>query len=292
MGGTINVRERLPKDTVWVLGLVVSGSLIYSMFRGQVPFGSDSHAYWLAWRGPMYTVGPSTTDAYLYSPLFAEVIWPLTLLPWPLFAALVSLANALLLAWLLKPLGWNWALPLWLTGLSEVVSGNVDVLLAMSALAGLRWPVAWALSAFTKVTPTMGPLWFLLRREWRRLALSLLGIIVVALPSVAMTPGLWAQWFRFLMAHAGETRIALGLRLSPPLIVRLPVGLALLAWGARSDRQWTIPVAMVLCTPVLWHGSFTMLAAIPRLQRSGPVTPRPGDAPEGTLKPRSSADCD
>lgn len=261
----ISLRERLPRDSVWVLGLSMAGLMVYWTLTGQTPIGSDSHAYWLAWRRPMYTVGPSTTDAFLYSPLFAQVIWPLTKLPWPLFAGLVSLTNAALLAWLLKPLGWTWSVPLWLTGLPEVVSGNVDILLALAALEGLRRPITWAVPALTKVAPTLGPVWFLLRREWRQLALAVTGTLVIALPSVLLTPELWRQWLEFLWVHAHESGIALGLRLSPPLLVRLPFALALLVWGAPRERVWVLPVAMLLCTPVLWQGSFTVLAALPRM---------------------------
>ena len=262
----ISVRERLPRDSVWILGLTMAAFLGYWMLNGRVPFGSDAHAYWLAWRGPMYTTGPSTPDAYLYSPVFAQILWPVAQLPWPIFAAAMSLVNAVLLAWLLKPLGWRWSIPWWLAGSPEVVSGNVDVLLALAALVGLRRPIAWALPALTKVVPTVGPLWFLVRREWRQLAVALVGTLVVALPSMALTPTLWRQWLEFLLDHASESRGALGLRVSPPLLVRVPIGLVLLVWGALRDRRWTIPVAMLLCTPVLWQGSFTLLAAIPRLR--------------------------
>jgi hypothetical protein len=47
--------------------------------------GYDSHAYWLTRRGSRYLAAPGRHDAYLYSPAFAQVIRPLTLLPWPVF---------------------------------------------------------------------------------------------------------------------------------------------------------------------------------------------------------------
>ena len=51
------------------------------------------------------------------------------------------------------------------------------------------------------------------------------------------------------------------------LIYRAPVGVALVAYGARRNWRWTVPVGMVLCTPVFWAGTFALLAAIPRLQQ-------------------------
>lgn len=60
----------------------------------------------------------------------------------------------------------------------------------------------------------------------------------------------------------------------PALIYRLPVAVLLVAWGAHFDRRWVLPIGMVLASPVLWLGTFTMLAALPRLQhRSMPPAP-------------------
>lgn len=69
----------------------------------------------------------------------------------------------------------------------------------------------------------------------------------------------------------------------PPAMLRIPVGIALLTWGALKDRRWVVPVAMLLCTPVLWLGSLTLLAAIPRIQlaqadQASPPIPEPSDA--------------
>ena len=47
----------------------------------------DAHAYWTAWQGGMYDTPWLVNGAYSYSPAFAQLIWPLTLLPWPVFAA-------------------------------------------------------------------------------------------------------------------------------------------------------------------------------------------------------------
>ncbi len=61
---------------------------------GQHGVGWDAHAYYVAWSGGLYEELPETRDAYNYSPLFAQVIWPLTLLPWPAFCALLVGAAA------------------------------------------------------------------------------------------------------------------------------------------------------------------------------------------------------
>ena len=262
----INVRERLFRDTAWIYGLFESGYLIFVLITGRIGFGNDSHAYWLAWRGPMYTTAPGTVNAYLYSPLFAQLIWPLAQLPWPLFGIVVSLVDALVLAWLLKPLGWKWAVAFWLAGLPEIVGGNISALIAVAAVLGFRRPGTWALSALTKITPTLGPFWFLVRREWRALAITILATVAVAIPSVVAAPHLWLEWFDFLRSHLSESTHPTGMPFLGPMTLRVPIGLALVAWAALKNRRWYLPIGMYLCYPVLWVGAFTLLASIPRIR--------------------------
>ena len=71
---------------------------------GWYGIGWDAHAYYVAWYGGLYEELPGSVDAYNYSPLFAQVIWPLTLLPWPVFCAVFVGAAAAGVAWLLRPL--------------------------------------------------------------------------------------------------------------------------------------------------------------------------------------------
>ena len=53
-----------------------------------------------------------------------------------------------------------------------------------------------------------------------------------------------------------------------PLWVRLPAAVAIVVWGARTDRRWTVPVAAMLALPALWYGGISMLlAVIPLLDR-------------------------
>jgi hypothetical protein len=44
----------------------------------------------------------------------------------------------------------------------------------------------------------------------------------------------------------------------------LPLAGALVWWGARTDRPWTVPVGAVLALPIVWvHGLVIALAALP-----------------------------
>lgn len=260
------MRARLLRDTAWILGVVCAIYASLSVWaRG---FGVDAHAYWLAWHGPMYTTAPGTPDAYLYTPAFAQAVWPLAQLPWPVFVFMFTVGIGATLGWLLKPLGWKWGLPLWLAGLPEVVSGNIFILMALVAVVGFSAPGSWAFVALTKIAPCVGPLWFLVRGEWKKLALALVSTGIIAGVSAAFAPHLWQEWLSFILRHAGESTGPIGSPFMPPPAFRIPVGIGLVMWGARRNKCWTIPVAMFICTPVLWLGSFTLLAAIPRLQAS------------------------
>jgi len=254
----------LARDTAKLLGVLCA---LFAAVTAWHPhsFGWDSHAYWLAWRGMMYGAAPMTRDAYLYSPAFAQAIRPMAYLPWPVFAAIWSALLAVVLAWLLAPLRW-WAIPLWLAGLPEIISGNVFVLLAVVAVLGLRHRWLWAFAALTKITPCVGPVWFAVRREWRQLGVSVGVTVAVAALSLAVAPHLWVDWIRFLGHQADKSGHTLGAEIWPPIAYRLPVAVLLVAWGARTNRRWVLPVGMVLASPVVWLGTYTMLAALPRLQ--------------------------
>src|SRR5512146_100196 len=93
----------------------------------------DVYAYWVTGTGFDYaTAHQGTTGAYLYSPAFAQLIWPLTRLGWPLFAGIWTGIVAVPLAWL----GGRYALgllllpPVFLT----VACGQLDILFAVVAI--------------------------------------------------------------------------------------------------------------------------------------------------------------
>ncbi|HSN07140.1 MAG TPA: hypothetical protein VLV82_07315, partial [Candidatus Angelobacter sp.] len=53
----------------------------------------DGATYFDVWRAsPMYHLPPNAHGAYLYSPVFAQIVAPLTLMPWWAFSALWLLA--------------------------------------------------------------------------------------------------------------------------------------------------------------------------------------------------------
>ncbi len=266
----MSVRRRLLRDAFLVLAVYLAIHAI--AMCAEYGIGWDAHAYYVAWSGGLYEALPGSIDAYNYSPLFAQVIWPLTLLPWAVFCAVLVGAAGAGVAWLLRPLPLVLAVGGWLACLPEILSGNIFWLLAVMAVVGFSHASAWCVAAFTKVLPCMGPVWFLARGEWRRLATFVVTALALLTVSVLISPQAWLDWLDFLRTSAGDSSGLI--YLSPfaipiPLVLRFPLALVVVVVAARTDRPWLVPVSMVLASPVVGWGTFAMLAAIPRLRGLG-----------------------
>jgi len=248
-----------------VAGLIFTGLYLLILVGGQGFL--DAHAYWATDLAHLYqgaVVGGR--DAYLYSPAFAQLIWPLTQLPFPVFAVLWAAAEGLCLLWLLRPLPWSWKVPFLLLASPELVSGNIHVFLAVAIVLGFRYPAAWAAALLTKVTPGIGLLWFAVRREWRSLAVALGATAAIAAVSFLVAPSLWPAWFSVLANNTGTGGVS---ELAVPIWVRLPPAIVIVVWGALTGRRWTVPVAATLAVPAFYLHTLTMLYAIFRLEWVG-----------------------
>ena len=74
-------------------------------------------------------------------------------------------------------------------------------------------------------------------------------------------PQLWQEWFAFLRdAQSGVTveQFQIGL----PLWSRLVAAAALVVWGARTSRRWTVVLAATIGLPILWPSGFAICAAL------------------------------
>jgi hypothetical protein len=287
------VRARTPRVTLvdaWVplrnvLIAIACLCTVYGIVivRHQI-LGYDSHAYWLEWREGLYAAAPGQKDAFLYSPAFAQIIWPVTLLPWPVFLGIWTLGSGMIFAWLLKPLGWRLGTAAFVLCLPAILIGNITALFALVLVFGFRWPAAWAFPLLAKVTPAVGILWFLARKEWRSAFVALgIGLGIAGL-SLALDPHLWVKWIQLLMSpgsfddpsRTGHTKQQV------PFYPRLMLACVLTVIAARTDRKTLLPLAAALATPVFWAPmSLTVLAANPRLrlQEQRPRSARPDRLP-------------
>jgi len=233
-------------------------AVVYFASRGQL--GVDAHAYWLTGNhAQVYGPPPNTHDAFLYSPAFAQLVWPLAQLPWTAFFAVWVIAETAVFAWLLKPLGAAWGVPALLLCGFEIEQGNITGFLALALVLGMRRPGTWALPLLTKVLVCLGPIWFVARGEWRALRTFALTTAVIVGLSVLVSPHLWADWVRFLFDHRGS---------DPSAPLRFVAAAACVVVAARRNKPWVLAPAMILASPLLTGiGEYlSLLAAIPRLR--------------------------
>jgi hypothetical protein len=258
----------------WVLGIV----------HGLIPYGAcgnidmvpcDAYSYWAVDSTP-YTW--ESNLEFRYSPAFLWFLWPLQQLPWEAFLSIWTLAHIAGLIWLRA--GWLLIVP----GLNEdVLRGNISVFLAVAVVLAVRrsngaW---WAPTLLTKITPGVGLVWHIVRREWSGAAAAVVVTAVVIGVGFAVQPDLWRAWIGTLI-DAGRT-YEIGHPLGP-LAVRTALAAALITLGAWTARAWLVPVAVFLAVPGLWAFNWALLAAVPRLIQRDVREPSPKD----TARPASA----
>jgi hypothetical protein len=226
-----------------------------------LPSGMDARCYWLPSLSDPYLHSNWTEQiAYPYSPAFLLVLEPIRHLPWPAFMAVWAAVLMAAMLYLTGPrlilLGLAWF------GLMEIWGGNIELLVAVAIVLGFRWPAAWSFVLLTKITPGIGLLWFAVRREWRSLALALGATAAVVAVSYVLLPDAWARWPQVLESNVGKNGTWAAVPI--PLVVRLPVAVAVVVWGALKNYRWAVPIASMLALPALWYGGLSIaLAALP-----------------------------
>ena len=245
----------------------VAWSMIVAFSAPGHPWSTfqEARCYWLPTLEDPYRLSTWTSQvAYVYSPAFLQLMAPISWLPWPLFVGIWAAILIGVVRWLTGP---RW---LWLAMIAaamELSGGNISLLLALAVVLGFRWPATWAFILLTKITPGIGLLWFAVRREWRQLGLALAATAIVVVVSAAVLPGAWRDWIDVLMTNADAGRTGTWAALPIPLWARLPAAAALVVWGARTDRRWTVLVASMIALPALWYGGFSMLIALFAIRR-------------------------
>jgi glycosyl transferase family 87 len=233
--------------------------------------GQDARCYWQATLADLYLHSTwNDPIAYVYSPAFLQLAAPLIALPWQAFVAVWAALAIAATRFLTGPRLFAAGLLFPFTAM-EIAGGNIHLLSAAAIVLGFRWPAAWALILLTKITPGIGLLWFAVRREWRPLGIALGVTAAVAAASFVTMPDAWRDWVGVVASNAGRGGTWASVPL--PLWMRLPVAIALVVWGARTDRAWTVPVSAMLALPALWYGGLSMLLAVIPLLPAGDRTP-------------------
>jgi hypothetical protein len=249
----------------WLIALFALVLALYMAGSGD----PDRELYLTAVVRPLY--GPTPADLpfpFLYSPVAVEVFRLLEWMPMNLFLTLFGLAGCVAVAWLVAPLGVRWAPQIFLIVLPITLHGNLEWLFALVAVLALRSPLVWAIPLLTKVSPGVGAFWYVGRREWRSFAVAVAFPSAIAGVSIALDPALWRDWLAMLARMVATGGMYSNL-LNVPLQLRGPIALALVLWGGRRGRAWTIVVAMVLTRPDLSWTELATLVALPRLLLAG-----------------------
>jgi hypothetical protein len=257
--------------TVWRLSsfgvacLALIWAVLDTHLIGRV-FG-DSTSYWSAWHGPLYDPSaPLWTPHFVYAPPAALAFWALAQLPEGAFVVLWAAVGAAAYVWLLAPLPLPARVPAIAAGTLFALNGNIEWLLALVAVFGLRWPTLWLVALFTKAAPFLGFAWFVIRREWGSVArTALVGLVIVGVSAILL-PGAWPTWIGMVRAFGSQTETAVN-QLVPavPFAVRFVGAAALLLWGALRGRPIVLPFVLALCQPDMQPWAFGFLAAVPRL---------------------------
>ena len=241
---------------VWVF-LIVYGVVGYGLCGNTGTVPCDAFSYWAVDSTP-YTW--ETNLEYRYSPAFLWVIGPFQLMPFEAFLAVWTAAHIVALVWLRA--GWFLVVP----GLNDdVLRGNISTFIALFAVLAIQRSAAWwAPVLLTKITPAVGLVWHLVRREWPQVVGTAAITGAVGLVGFVLAPDLWRAWIDTLLT--AEATYELGHPLGP-LPLRLAIAAAVTAFGAWTGRAWLVPIAMLVAVPGLWAFNLGLLAAVPRLIR-------------------------
>jgi hypothetical protein len=247
-----------------IAGAIFAVSQGLAAARGEPLVLYDAHAYWsaAALDDPYRSTINGGFDAvgglyeYKYPPPLAQVMAPLHFIPWPIFATLW----AFMLFCVVLFLAGRWA-PLALLFppvLGELWLGNINLLIALAIVLCFRASATWSFVLLTKITPGIGLAWFLVRREWKPLLIALLVTAAIAAVSYALAPSLWSDWWLAIQTQTGATVATPRQAVPVSLPVRLAIALVLVAWGARTERRWLVPIAAALAVPFAWWNVFSI----------------------------------
>lgn len=229
-----------------------------------VPHGVDDLGYYRS-RELYGVVWNTRPEAFIYSPAFAQVLWPFTSnLSYPAFHVALEVVQVAAVVWLLGPALALGFLLIPIFGDYYIVNGNITPLLAVALTQ--RW---WFAMLLTKVLPGVTILWLVGRRDWRGLALSLGITAAIAGVSFVLWPDAWFGWADALLRATSSPIKGWPI----PLWLRFPAAAAIALYAGRTNRAWLLPVAAMLSLGDVWWSSAVWLVACLRLGRRELVDP-------------------
>jgi hypothetical protein len=253
-----------------IAGIALAIGIAYAV-ANIIPVDTDM--YWRAGQSLHYYGTVWAADAnslYVYPPPLAQAIGLLTPIGWPAFVVgwtvfvfagfwastrrwsllVLALTAGAAILWGIDS---AFAKPLLLA-----MIGNVQPLLAAAVVIGFRWPAAWAFIILTKIAPGIGLLWFVFRREWRQLGIALGATAAIVAVSFVFAPAQWADFVRFIVANVNAP--SPNILVPVPLPVRIAMSVALIWWGAATNRRWVLPFAAGWASFALYEWTWLTMA--------------------------------
>ena len=247
---------RIARDGLVLIGVIAAVVfwVIYTQTGGDPV---DVRYYWAADPHNLYPHPElGEHNGYNYSPAFEFVVgwWR-----WVPFEVFVAIWRAILLAIVVYLAGpFTVFVLLTIPVASEINAGNIQLMLALAVVLGFRWSATWAFVLLTKLTPGIGLLWFVLRRQWRHLAFAFGATLAIAGVSFVLMPDQWFNYARLLTGAPAPSVAPYYL----PFWTRLPVAVALVLLGAWRNWKWPVVVAATVALPVYYIISSSMLVGV------------------------------
>lgn len=112
------------------------------------------------------------------------------------------------------------------------------------------------------MTPVVGLLWFVGRRDWRSLSVALAATAAVSVVSFALAPWMWTEWVAVLLDLAGRPAPQVAVVSLGPLWLRVLVAGAIAFVAGARGLRWPLVIVVVLALPSIWFHSLSMLLAM------------------------------
>lgn len=248
----------------------------------------DAHSYWLAGERvlrnlPLYAdAGIGDPGAYRYTPTFAVLAAPFSLLPELVFTWMYRIACLLCLRYLVGSwLATGWALLLPPVSI-ELNALNVTLPIAALTRWSLRGPTSTTAPLLLGFAASLKygsvfllPYLWLRRPEMRqRLLLGTAVLVGVTMVHIAVAPEVWVGFVRSLVQQSqsmnsapfvGEQLLSLVPSTLGDFLVRLAIATAMTAIAINRGWAWLVFTAATIAVPTLWLARLAPLVGVPRL---------------------------
>jgi alpha-1,2-mannosyltransferase len=239
---------------------------------------ADVHAYYDAGRRlnlglPLYLPSgdPDVADFYRYPPLLAILFRPLAMLPFEVAAGIWETLMLLAFGLTVRIVGWRFETGIALGLLALPIGWSLAIGQAqtlVTLLTAVGSPASVAVASYLKLLPALIALYWLGRREWRRLGRFGLWLVGLGMVQWVAEPAGTVAFLSFpSLGQVGAVNNLSPYAISPALwLVMLVIGVIATVFLAPRREGWPAAVALsVLATPRLL--SYMLMALLAGLAR-------------------------